>query len=45
MNNILKELEEGLDRLSTKPDAKKMNLNHAIVLSDKYFQQYLERRK
>ena len=51
MDNILKELEEGLDQLLTKqeeeaastlPDPKKMSLNHAIVLSDKYFQ--LEKR-
>ena len=51
MDDILKALEEGLDQLLTKqeegtvtalPDAKKMSLNHAIVLSDKYFQ--LEKR-
>lgn len=51
MDNTLKELEEGLDQLLTKqeeestpilPNAKKMSLNHAIVLTDKYFQ--LEKR-
>ena len=52
MDNILQELEEGLDQLLAKqeegestqtlPDPKKMSLNHTVVLSDKYFQ--LEKR-
>lgn len=51
MDEILETLKDGLDELLTKqeegtaqtlPDAKKMNLNHAIVLTDKYFQ--LEKR-